>query len=147
MEKMKRQYLTTKGLRTLPVAVMVLLTASCGYKAVHDKTDGLVERLVYDSVMTVHIDGSSIDFDISVAKYTHGRVMEGDSVVVYYYGDLSKGRALAESIYLKDRPGNVLEVKRGEKPANANAPQTREGDPEQIAREKAFSRATKHLKH
>jgi hypothetical protein len=36
--------------------------------------------------------------------------MYGDSVIVNYVGDLSKKRALAEAVYLLDRPSNVIIV-------------------------------------
>ena len=126
----------------LAAVALPLLMSSCTYKAVHDKADGLVEQLIYDSLMTVNIDGESVDFDISVAKYSHGRVMQGDSVVVYYYGDLRKKRALAESIYLKDRAGKVLEVKHGQKPVNAEAPAVRPmDDPDEAARNQRVVRS------
>ena len=89
-----------------------LFLASC-HKVVKDKTSGLVDE-INDSVMVVKIDGSKIHFDIREASFTHGAVMYGDSVIVDYIGDLTKKRAVAESVFLIDRPSAIVEIKPGE---------------------------------
>ncbi|MBQ3753707.1 MAG: hypothetical protein II864_09215 [Prevotella sp.] len=91
---------------------MLLLSVSCS-KVVKDKTSGLVDE-INDSVMVLKIDGSKVHFDVTAASFTHGAVMYGDSVIVHYTGDLSKKRALAEAVYLIERPGTIVEVKEGE---------------------------------
>ena len=90
-------------------AAVVLMTVSCRHKMEHGDTRGLVDE-INDSVMILKVDGSKIQFDITVANFTHGAVMYGDSVIVNYVGDLSKKRALAEAVYLLDRPSNVIIV-------------------------------------
>jgi hypothetical protein len=90
-------------------AAAVLMTVSCRHKMEHGDTRGLVDE-INDSVMVVKIDGSKVNFDITVASFTHGAVMYGDSVIVKYVGDLSKKRALAESVFLLERPSNIVVV-------------------------------------
>lgn len=91
------------------VCAAMLLTVSCRHKMEHGETRGLVDE-INDSVMVVKIDGSKIKFDITVASFTHGVVMYGDSVIVNYIGDLSMKRALAETVFLLDRPSPVVVI-------------------------------------
>jgi len=91
---------------------VLLLSVSCS-KVVKDKATGLVDE-INDSVMVLKIDGSKVHFDITAASFTHGAVMYGDSVIVHYTGDLSKKRALAEAVFLIERPGTIVELKEGE---------------------------------
>ena len=91
------------------VVAGLLLTVSCRHKMEHGETRGLVDE-INDSSMVVKIDGSKVKFDITVATFTNGVVMYGDSVIVYYIGDLSMKRALAENIYLLERKSNVIEI-------------------------------------
>lgn len=93
---------------------VALTTASCRHEIKHDKTTGIVDE-INDSVMVLRTtDNGKVKFDITVASFTHGAVMFGDSVIVHYAGDLSMKRALAETVFLIDRPGNILEIKDGE---------------------------------
>lgn len=91
---------------------VLLLSVSCS-KVVKDKTSGVVDE-INDSVMVLKVDGSKVHFDITAASFTHGAVMYGDSVIVHYAGDLSQKRALAEAVFLIERPGTIVEVKVGE---------------------------------
>lgn len=90
-------------------AAVVLLSVSCRHKMEHGETSGLVDE-INDSVMVVKIDGSKVKFDITVASFTHGAVMYGDSVIVNYIGDLSMKRALAETVYLLERPSQEVVI-------------------------------------
>ena len=88
---------------------VVLLSVSCRHKIVRDECRALVDE-INDSVLVGKIDGSKIKFDVRDASFTHGAVMYGDSVIIHYIGDLSMKRALAESVFLLDRPGKIIEV-------------------------------------
>lgn len=93
---------------------VALTTASCRHEIKHDKTTGIVDE-INDSAMVLRTtDNGKVKFDITVASFTHGAVMYGDSVIVHYAGDLSMKRALAETVFLIDRPGTIVEVKKGE---------------------------------
>lgn len=92
-------------------AAVLLLSVSCRHKMEHGETRGLVDE-INDTAMVVKIDGSKVKFDITVANFTHGAVMYGDSVIVHYIGDLSMKRALAETVYLIDRKSNIIEIPR-----------------------------------
>jgi len=93
------------------IAAATLLTVSCRHKMEHGETRGLVDE-INDTAMVVKIDGSKVKFDITVATFTHGAVMYGDSVIVHYVGDLSMKRALAETVFLIDRPSRIIEIPR-----------------------------------
>ena len=126
-------------------AAVVLLSVSCRHKIVHGETAGLIDE-INDSVMVVKIDGSKVKFDISTASFTHGAVMYGDSVIINYIGDLSMKRALAENVFLIDRPSRVVII-------DHNAPVdsvqqapllTRPSDPAKLEREKRGVDAAKY---
>ena len=90
-------------------AAAVLLSVSCRHKMEHGETRGLVDE-INDSAMIVKIDDTKVKFDITVATFTHGAVMYGDSVIVGYIGDLSMKRALAETVYLIERRSNEVVI-------------------------------------
>ena len=90
-------------------AAVLLLSVSCRHKMEHGETRGLVDE-INDTAMVVKIDGSKVKFDITVATFTHGAVMYGDSVIVNYIGDLSMKRALAEYVYLIERKSQIIEI-------------------------------------
>lgn len=90
-------------------AAVVLLSVSCRHKVVRDECRALVDE-INDSVLVGKVDGSRINFDIREASFTHGAVMYGDSVIIHYIGDLSMKRAYAESVFLLERKGNVIEL-------------------------------------
>lgn len=108
---------------------LALLSVSC-HKVEKGQTSGLIDE-VNDSVMVLKIDGTKINFDIRDASFTNGVVMYGDSVIVYYIGDLSKKRALAESVYLINRLSPVVEIKEGEIDSTAEL-KTRQATPNQV---------------
>lgn len=60
--------------------------------------------------MVSNIDGHKIDFDIQKANFDNGAVMEGDSAVVRYVGDLSDGHVLAVIVKLIPKKGHVVEA-------------------------------------
>ena len=89
------------------VFALAVISVSCS-KIVKDKVTGLVDE-INDSVLVARIDGSKVNFDIREATFTNGAVMYGDSVIIHYIGDLSKKRALAETVYLIERTGVIVE--------------------------------------
>ena len=123
------------------VAAVLLLSVSCR-KVVRADVRAYVDE-INDSVMVCKIDGDKkVKFDITEAKFTHGAVMYGDSVVVNYIGDLDEKRAFAESVYLLERPSQVIEIDHS-KPIDPKAePQTRPVDPE---KQEEFNVNSKHL--
>jgi hypothetical protein len=93
---------------------VALVSVSCRHEIKHDKTTGIVDE-INDTAMVVRtVSDGKVKFDITVASFTHGAVMYGDSVIVHYAGDLSKKRALAESVFLIYRQGTIVEIKHGE---------------------------------
>jgi hypothetical protein len=110
----------------LAVVALSVAMVSCR-KVVRADVRALVDE-INDTVMVCKIGDSKVKFDIREAKFTHGAVMYGDSVVVNYIGDLSEKRAFCESVYLLDRPSNIIEIDRS-KPVDPKAePQTRPAD-------------------
>lgn len=125
------------------VVAGLLLTVSCRHKMEHGETRGLVDE-INDSSMVVKIDGSKVKFDITVATFTNGVVMYGDSVIVYYIGDLSMKRALAENIYLLERKSNVIEIpKTPVKRDTIVELRTKPADPKDVAKSKRGVMAAK----
>ena len=114
------------------IAVVVLFSVSCRHKMEHGEASGLVDE-INDTSMVVKIDGSKVKFDITVATFTHGAVMYGDSVIVNFIGDLSMKRALAETVFLIDRPSRVVVVDHNAPVDSAKLPplKTRPSDPMQ----------------
>ena len=126
-------------------AAVVLLSVSCRHKIVHGETSGLIDE-INDTAMVVKIDDSKVKFDITTASFTHGVVMYGDSVIINYIGDLSMKRALAETVYLIDRPSRVVVIDHN---APADSVQqtpllTRPSDPAKLQREKRGVNAAKY---
>ncbi len=125
------------------VVAAMLLTVSCRHKMEHGETRGLVDE-INDSAMVVKIDGSKVKFDITVAAFTHGAVMYGDSVIVHYVGDLSMKRALAETVYLLERKGTVIELPKDPAKRDTTAELvTKPVDPKDVARTKRGVMAAK----
>ena len=108
-------------------------------KVVRADVRALVDE-INDTVMVCKIGDSKVKFDIREAKFTHGAVMYGDSVVVNYIGDLSMKRAFAESVYLLERPSNIVVIDKKAKVDPNAEPQTRPADPD---RKKASDDALK----
>lgn len=129
-------------------AAVVLLSVSCGHKMEHGEATGLVDE-INDTAMVVKIDGSKVKFDISNATFTHGVVMYGDSVIVNFIGDLSKKRALAESVFLIDRPSRIVVIDHNapaeESAENKQPLLTRPSDPAKLEREKRGVDAAKYF--
>ena len=126
-------------------AVVVLLSVSCRHKIEHGETSGLVDE-INDTSMIVKIDGSKVKFDISVASFTHGAVMYGDSVIVHYVGDLSMKRALAETVYLIDRPSRIVIIDRNEPIDTTDKTPllTRPADPAKVENDRRAVNAAKY---
>ncbi|MBP5425864.1 MAG: hypothetical protein J6Y33_07305 [Prevotella sp.] len=126
-------------------AVVVLLSVSCRHKIEHGETSGLVDE-INDTSMIVKIDGSKVKFDISVASFTHGAVMYGDSVIVHYVGDLSMKRALAETVYLIDRPSRIVIIDRNEPIDTTDKTPllTRPADPDKVENDRRGVNAAKY---
>ena len=125
------------------VVAGLLLTVSCRHKMEHGETRGLVDE-INDSAMVVKIDGSKVKFDITVATFTHGVVMYGDSVIVHYIGDLSMKRALAETVYLLERKSNIIEIPKSPAKRDSTAKLlTKPVDPKSVARSKRGVMAAK----
>ena len=124
-------------------AAIVLLSVSCRHKMEKGETSGLVDE-INDTAMVVKIDGSTVKFDITVATFTHGAVMYGDSVIVHYVGDLSMKRALAETVFLIDRPSRIVEIPRDpEKRDTTVELLTKPADPAVLEKNKRGVRAAK----
>lgn len=64
-----------------------------------------------DTTMVAKIDGHDITFDIKQAKYDNGFVMAGDSVTVFYVGNLRDGKVTAGLIRLIPRKPHIVDVK------------------------------------
>ena len=122
----------------LAVAALSVAMVSCR-KVVRADVRALVDE-INDTVMVCKIGDSKVKFDIREAKFTHGAVMYGDSVVVNYIGDLSMKRAFAESVYLLERPSNIVVIDKKAKVDPNAEPQTRPADPD---RKKASDDALK----
>lgn len=64
-----------------------------------------------DTTMVAKIDGHDITFDIKQAKYDNGFVMAGDSVTVFYVGNLRDGKVTAGLIRLIPCKPHIVDVK------------------------------------
>ena len=64
-----------------------------------------------DTTMVAKIDGRDITFDIKQAEYDNGFVMTGDSVTVFYVGELRDVKVKAGLIRLVPRKPHVVDVK------------------------------------
>jgi len=126
-------------------AAVVLLSVSCGHKMEHGEATGLVDE-INDTAMVVKIDGSKVKFDISNATFTHGVVMYGDSVIVNFIGDLSKKRALAETVFLIDRPSRIIEIPRDSDKRDTTVKLlTKPADPTVLENSRRGARAAKYF--
>lgn len=83
----------------------VLSFLSCGDKIKTTKVS--VEKMT-DSTFVSTIDGHRIDFNIQNTRYVTGAIMEGDSAVVRYVGDLSDGHVTAVIVQLITKKGHVV---------------------------------------
>lgn len=110
------------------IAAVTVCMVSCR-KVVRDDVRALVDE-INDSVMICKIDGSKVKFDIKEARFTHGAVMYGDSVIVKYIGDLSMKRAFAESVYLIERPSQIIVIDKDAKIDPNAEVLTRPADPD-----------------
>jgi len=125
---------------------MTLLSVSCRHKMENGEVRAFVEE-INDSVMITKIDGSKVNFDITVASFTHGAVMYGDSVIINYVGDLSKKRALAKSVFLIERPGKIMEFDRNAEPKPGVEMMTRPAAPDVVKEtDRAIRAAQKYAK-
>ena len=113
------------------VAAVTVCMVSC-HKVVRADVRALVDE-INDTVMVAKIGDSKVKFDIRQARFTNGAVMYGDSVIVNYIGDLSMKRAFAESIWLIERPGNIIVVDHNA-PDTVKEVMTRPADPERDAK-------------
>ncbi len=110
------------------IAAVTVCMVSC-HKVVRDDVRALVDE-INDTVMICKIDGSKVKFDIKEARFTHGAVMYGDSVIVKYIGDLSMKRAFAESVYLIERPSQIIVIDKDAKIDPNAEVLTRPADPD-----------------
>ena len=110
------------------IAAVTVCMVSCR-KVVRDDVRALVDE-INDTVMICKIDGSKVKFDIKEARFTHGAVMYGDSVIVKYIGDLSMKRAFAESVYLIERPSQIIVIDKDAKIDPNAEVLTRPADPD-----------------
>jgi len=125
------------GFLTLTAAIGALTLTGCR-KVVRADVRALVDE-INDSVMVAKIGDSKVKFDIIEAKFTHGAVMYGDSVIVNYIGDLDEKRAFAESIYLLERPSKIITIDHNAKPDPNAVPETKPVDEQQAKRRKVQS--------
>lgn len=86
---------------------VVLGLASCGEKI---KTcSGKVAKMT-DTTMVTTMGDYAITFDIKKAQYTNGAIMDGDSVLIHYVGDLKERKAVAAIVKLIPKKGHVVEA-------------------------------------
>ncbi len=87
--------------KTLFFASMLLLLSvvfSCQRKGIKEYK-GRVDAL-YEKTLTMVVDGDSIVFNRTAARYTNGPIMLGDSVIVRFTDSKSKDTIKALMIYL-----------------------------------------------
>lgn len=121
----------------LPVAALlvILTTASCGGKSGLQHADALVTstHFYHDSIMSeakMTVDGDTMVFDMSEARFINGMMMAGDSVAVDFV-ETKSDTARAFVILRKERmapaepsaDGELLTRPANEKPAAAPAPE------------------------
>lgn len=61
-----------------------------------------------DTTFVSNIDGHKITFDIKKAEFDNGAVMEGDSAVVRYIGNLSDEHVTAVIVKLIPKKGRIV---------------------------------------
>lgn len=61
-----------------------------------------------DTTFVSNIDGHKITFDIKKAEFDNGAVMEGDSAVVRYVGNLSDEHVTAVIVKLIPKKGRIV---------------------------------------
>lgn len=87
--------------KTLVFASMLLLLSvvfSCQKKGIKEYK-GRVDAL-YEKTLTMVVDGDSVVFNRTTARYTNGPIMLGDSVIVRFADSRSKDTIQALMIYL-----------------------------------------------
>ena len=87
--------------KTLVFASMLLLLSvvfSCQRKGIKEYK-GRVDAL-YEKTLTMVVDGDSVVFNRTIARYTNGPIMLGDSVIVRFTDSKSKDTIQALMIYL-----------------------------------------------
>lgn len=97
----------SKKIVFVALAAMALVATSCQEKL---KTTSGVVKTIKDSVMVAHIDKYDITFETSKARFDNGALMEGDSVVIHYIGDLREKKARALLLRLVPKKGTVVEA-------------------------------------
>lgn len=100
---MKKKYLS------IIVCATLLFLASCNSEEL--KTTSVKVNGMTDTTMVAKIDGHDITFDIKQAKFDNGFVMTGDSVTVFYVGNLRDGKVKAGLIRLVPRKPHIVDVK------------------------------------
>lgn len=63
-----------------------------------------------DTTMVATMGDYAITFDTKKAQYTNGAIMDGDSVVIHYVGDLKERKAKAAIVKLIPKKGRVVEA-------------------------------------
>lgn len=63
-----------------------------------------------DTTMVTSMGDYAITFDTKKAQYTNGAIMDGDSVVIHYVGDLKERKAKAAIVKLIPKKGRVVEA-------------------------------------
>ena len=126
------------------LATFAVLTVSCRHEVVRDDVKALVDE-INESVLVGKIDGTKVKFDIREATFTHGAVMYGDSVIINYIGDLSMKRALAKTVFLLERKGNIIEIPREpEKRDTVKKLMTKPADSKQLEESRRAVNAAKY---
>lgn len=88
-------------------AIAMMSVTSCQEKI--KTTKGQVKR-TSDTTAVVTIDKYDIVFDTKQARFDNGAIMQEDSVIVHYIGDLRDKRAKALIVRLMPRKGTVVEA-------------------------------------
>lgn len=118
--------------------VAVLSFFACGDKI---KTTKVSIQKMTDTTLVSIIDDHKITFDIKKAEFDNGAVMEGDSAVVRYVGNLSDEHVTAVIVKLIPKKGRIVNAVYDPNKKLETAPMTKE---EVKDLEKGIEYAKKH---
>ena len=96
-----------KCILCLAAVAAIMSVTSCQEKI--KTTKGQVKR-TSDTTAVVTIDKYDIVFDTKQARFDNGAIMQEDSVMIHYIGDLRDKRAKALIVRLMPKKGTVVEA-------------------------------------
>ena len=136
-----RPLLVTKMKKFLSIIICLVAVLSffaCGDKI---KTTKVSIQKMTDTTFVSIIDDHKITFDIKKAEFDNGAVMEGDSAVVRYVGNLSDEHVTAVIVKLIPKKGRIVKAVYDPNKKLETAPMTKE---EVKDLEKGIEYAKKH---